>query len=240
MSISLAIQDNLDGSATATIAGSDPGTTNTLHYATFNGWQSSAWATGATRLGDGTLTVSPGVGSWSWQVTGTAGGLAALSNLVWQGLLNSSVAVHYQCLQAIQAQIQALNLDNIPSTNVVIKWLPRSLQDVDTKPAVLVCPAGIETQPGSLTSTDDIGLGCAVIIVDNQNADYTAGLQQRLLWRQQIFRAFRHARLPGVSTAITVDVEPKLVIDPTPFISANLFVTGFLIRPLSREPRGKG
>jgi hypothetical protein len=236
--ISLTVADTGSGSATVTVAGSNSAASNMVYYATFNGANGSAWALGGSRTGDGTVSVTPGVGSWAWQCLSIVGGSPSLSNVALQALEDSTVAVHYTALLAIQSIVQGLALQDVPSGNVQVQWLPTSFTSADPTPGCKICPAGVETQPGSLTGQDDIGLGCGLILYDVANANYTAHLARNLMWRQQIFRKFRNRRLPGMPTSLIVTIEPKLVIDPQLFVQANLWGTGFLIRAVSREQRG--
>ena len=62
-------------------------------------------------------------------------------------------------------------------------------------------------------------------------------LDRQLLWRQQISRAFRNQRLPGVPEVINSAVEP----DDGPHEHGwkhELFNTALRLRFTSREPRG--
>jgi hypothetical protein len=78
-----------------------------------------------------------------------------------------------------------------------------------------------------------------VTIVDRDNQERTreANLDQYLLWREQIARAFRQQRLSGVPEIYTCIVEPDQVVGADAW-SKNLFASSLVLRFLSRERRG--
>ncbi len=253
MTISLAVADQRDGTGLATITGSNVASTNSLLVATFTGAAGPlVWSAAGSRTGDGTIVSSPapGAGFYLWVVLNTLAGVTTQTNTVYRPLTNTStaeLAVHYQCLLAIQTLVNSLNLPINPApdatvldpANVVIQWLPRVSTKVDVAfPRIILCPMGAEAQPGTTNTRDDIKYRSALVIVDQQNQDYTANLARNLLWRQKIFRLFRHDALAGAPTVILVDVTPNLVIQPDWF-AANLFGAGMTIDAISREPRGR-
>jgi hypothetical protein len=243
MSITLTITDAADGTGgTATIAGSDAGSANTLHFAAFTGAVGTpAWVPAGARTGDGTIPVAPGNGYYLWYAGGLAGGSPALSNVAYQNLSDASQSVHYRCLLATQAVFQALAL--VPPEQVLVFqrpvfFDPGSRPDAYTLPIVLISPTGREGLAGSLTGRDDVVYPVAVSITDRKLGAYEADLARDLLWRQKISRAFRNQRLAGVPEVITAGVVPDWILDPGVLAQARLWKSGFLINFTSREPRG--
>lgn len=242
MTLALTVADAGSGTGAATITGSAVGSSNVVYSATWTGAAGAlAWTSRGSRTGDGTVSVSPGAGVYVWTALNTATGVTTQSNPVYQPLVDASQSVHYLCLQAIRTAVLSLNLTGISASNVTVKWLPRSMAEVDTMPNIVVAPIGSEQQPGTLTGQDDIGYKCAVVVFDAQNQDYVANLARNLLWRQRIFRAVRHQILSGASTSlskiITVNTEPGPVLNPQAF-AGNVFMTPLVFVCVSREPRG--
>ena len=201
MALALTITDARDGTGgTATISGSDAGTTNRLYAASFAGGPigSPTWTLVGSRTGDGTITVaSPGtlaLGFYLWHLTGTVSGAAAFASY-YRNLTDADAqSVEDRTLDAIVQQIQSLALQDVQSVKVVKRWFPRYLKEVDDPlPAVLVVPVNAENFPGVLANTDDVGYPNAICIVDAQNQDYTTNIGRNTLWWQRISRIFRHA-----------------------------------------------
>lgn len=236
MPITLAVTDNGDGTGgVATVSGSTALSTNTLYSAPYSGVIGNlSWTSRGTRTGDGTIAVNPGSGLYFWYVENDA---PALSNVTYQPLTDQTESVHYRSMLAIQQRIQGLGLAGISSSQIVVKWLPRQWEQVDTLPNIVIAPIGKEGQPGVLNNKDDIEYPCVVAIVDKLNQDYTANLARNTRWRERIFRALRHQRLNGVTEVITTDVQPDFVINPELF-NKNLWYSALLALPRSREERG--
>lgn len=240
MSLALTVSDNADGTGgVATLSGTG-GAAAGVFYAPFTGQLGSpAWQSAGGRTGDGTLAVAPGTGYYWWYAQIASG----ISNLAYQNLTDGTQAVHRRCLAAVQTQIQALALPGLAPAGVVLAgWLAHWRQGgIDPAlPLVEVAVGGAaEEQPGVLTNVDDIAYPVAVHVVDASNRNYGLNLARYLLWRQRIFRAFRHQRLPGVPEVFTCDVTPDHVVDEKQF-QDNYFRSSMLLRFRSREPRGFG
>ncbi len=246
MSLSLTVADNTDGTGgVATITGSDTASTNTVYR---SAWPSLTyyfpWLSTATRTGDGTIAVTPGtgIGTFFWYAAGMVSAAPALSSVIQQPLTDQTTSVHNRCLLAYQQQIQNLPLSGLAASNVQIAWLPdaKFLEALVSWPAVFVTPLDSEGQPGMLNSEDDIEYPVLVSIVDLFGGPQAA-IARRLLWRQQIFRWFRHQRLLGVPEIITTDVVPRPIVDPAWYTGASgnqLWYSALLFKPRSREKRG--
>lgn len=235
----LSIADNADETATATVSGSSSGATNivqTQHVASELG--GGTWTTQGGRIGDGDVIISVTPGYYWARVVSTLNGMSASSNPVYFRVTDGSGAVLKQCLDAVQARIQGLMLDGLDAANIVVGKAPSDLNL--TLPAIQITPTGreaIDAAEGT-NRRDDVGYPVLVTIFAADNQDQTANLNQYLTWRQQIARAFRNQRLPGVSEIVTATVEPDPVVDSAAWFERNLFVSSLLIRFLSREPRG--
>lgn len=244
MALALVISDAADGTGgTATVSGSDGGTTNRLYAASFAGGPigPQSWTLVDSRVGDGNISIaSPGtlaLGFYVWMLTGTVSSTAAFASY-YRNLTDASAqSVWDRSLDAMVQQIQALNLADVVSVNVVRRWLPRFLKDVDAVPAVIVAPVNSENFPAIFTNTDNIGYPIAVVYVAKQNQDYTANQARNMLWRQRVSRIFRFQKLAGVAESVIVRPENGIIIDPAAF-DANLFSGYQIFRCEMRESRG--
>lgn len=240
MALALSIADNGNGTGgVATVSGADTGTAVTVYASPYAGIQQNlTWTSAGSRTGNGTVAVLPGLGQFFWYATGTVSAAPALSNVTFQALTDNTQSVHYRCLAAYQARIQGLNLTDMPSSSIVIRWLPRKEEGLgDTLPLITLSPVGREGQPGILNNRDDIEYPVLMAIIDKNNRDLVLNIPRNTLWRQQIFRAFRHQRLAGVPEIITTDVQPNYIVDPS-LIASNYFYSTILFQPRSREVRG--
>jgi hypothetical protein len=237
MTLALAVVDNGNGTATATISGSS-GATNSVYYAAWVGvaGQNYAWVLGGTRTGDGTLTINPGYGSWNWQLLSNG----ALGPMNYVPTVNASVSGHhYGILQAVQTQILSLNLSSIGS-NVILRWVPRIFTPNGTPaedlPVCQIAPIGAEDMQGLVLSQDDAGYPVVIICADRQQGDVNAGLSTKLRWREQIRRLLINQRLPG-TPVWTCRYRPEAIVDVGAF-SRNYLVSVDVAQFFVRETRG--
>lgn len=242
MPITMATVDNLDGTGiVATVAGSTGGSTNTLTYSAWTGNVGTlSFSAGGTRVGDGTIAVSPGVGTYIWKlVNSVASETVIVYQAVTGGASAAAQAVLYRSMVQMQTQIVALALTGITSTNVLIKWLPRSLDSTtDPIPCVVICPAPMPEKDSSyLINTDHVGYPVLVACLAAQNQDYTANLNRNLLWREKIRHEFISQGLVGIPEVAYCTVEPQSVINPAWF-QKNTNYSAQVFRLVSREQRG--
>ncbi len=203
----LALADNGDGSLTATITGSTAGTTNTLYFQAVQGQLGgSTWMSAGSRSGDGTLTATIAPGYYWWYVASTLAPDEAVSNMVYQNVINPSDSVHDQCCRAVQATIQSLGLAGVANSSVVIKKLAlqRFLGSLRTLgvplPAVVILPEPEQQDPArGVNGLDDVVYPVTAVFIqtDNQEPTVAANLATVLGWRQKLNRAFRQQRLAG-------------------------------------------
>ena len=237
MPVTLAIADNADGTGgTATVAGSNVASTNTLYKATWNGQTGAlTWTSVGSRTGDGTIAITSGTGFFLFRLDSLLSGTTTVV-AVYQPLTDvTTQAMLYRALAAIKTRIDGLSLSGSPT--VSIRWLPRA-KPGDTFPMIHITPVGGESFPGVLTATDDIGLPVAVTIVDNQNQDPTANLNRNALWREKILSALRFQRLAGVAEGYILNPDPGMIVNPGMFDSQNLFFSPLFFRLLTRTTRG--
>lgn len=247
MTLLLSISDNLDGTGgTATIAGADAATPVTVYYQPLSVLESNtAWTLSGTRSGSGSLTVTgTGVGSYFWTAAGTVSGAGVYTPPFAQALTNAgATSIHYACLVALQMRIQALNLfgalggSTSPAERVQVCWAAyEAVTAVLVRPGVALFPWLSEGQPGIMSGTDDIEYPVAAVLLDNYEGP-VANLERNLLWRQQIFQALRHKRLPGVPSTITTPVAPQQIFIEELAKVKGLNYSALLLRPTSREVR---
>lgn len=237
----LEITDNEDGTGTATITGSTG--TNTLYKATWDGVMSSeiSWTSVGSRSGDGTIALS-GVGFFLWIVGNSEDGF---TSIIYQNITNLSggtVSVVKQLMESVQTGIVSLNLSGISSVNVIERWLPRVLKDVEAAslPKVIICPWDRESFPGILTGKDDIGIPIIVVFVASQNQDNSANIDRNSQWRWATISYFRFQAPAGVSTSYGVYncvPEVDVQVDSSWFLKG-LYVSAFALRFITRTPRG--
>ena len=251
----LSIADNADGTGgVATIADSTSTTIIDVFAQKVDGDLGTAtWEMVGTRTGDGTVNVTPtaGVTGYYWWYcestdesdsgsdSGGADDETVISNLVYQNLTDGTEAVMERCLTGVQSRIQGLSLLSIPNANIIIHKAAE--ESKVKKPGVVISPAGVETMvPTAGTNTrDDVGYPVFVGIVAADNRDQSINRAKYLKWRQQIARAFRNQRLPGVTEIINMHVETRDIVAPSWFAN-NLFVSAMVVRCISREVRGTG
>lgn len=243
MALAFTITDNGDGTGGVCAVTGSGGGTNSLYYASFDGSHGSySWTLVGSRSGDGNITIaSPSpvpLGYYLWQVINVTAGVTTVGPVVLGNLTDATTAVHYRILEAVRVGVNACALSGIPSAQVHRVWLPRVLEGLVTYPAVLICPAGAETDVSQLVGRDDVGYPVLVALVDKQQADNAANMPRNLLWRQKVARYFRWQRLAGVTEVqLPTQIIPDQVVIPEAF-AKNLFMSAILFRFISREPRG--
>jgi hypothetical protein len=239
----LTITDLGDGSgATAAIAGLEAGSTSLLYLRPFSGDAGATpWQAGGFVDSTGELALSLAPGHYFAYVVSDAGGLQTASRVVYFTVTDGVEAIHSRCLAAVQSRIRMLALDGVADERVIIEKLPiaRNFEPEDL-PTIIVSPkrAAMPADAGT-NGLDDVHYDVLVALVDSDNQQPTDVelLDRQLLWRQQISRAFRNQRLPGVPEVINSAVEP----DDGPHEHGwkhELFNTALRLRFTSREPRG--
>ncbi len=254
MSLSCVSVDNLDGTATVTIAGADPATTVNLFKAPLSdGFWPLVWTAAGSRTGNGTVAFGP-YGYWWLYAAGTVSSLAALSPPIVVLASRAALGVQETAEATIAAKIQSLcplrGLSTPPGDLPAdaVHRFPALSDDIfpllTTLPCVLVTPAPApEGQRPTVNNKDDIGYPVNVTLLDRFAPHETpppGGLSRPAtltLWRQQIARAIRWQRLPGLPDMYTVEPEPQPILAWKPPAMDYCF-SAITFRVWTREPRG--
>ncbi len=249
MSFALAVADAQNGTAVATVTGSDAGSSNVVYAAPVSqGPAPVFWRPVGTRTGDGTVTVTLDPALYYFYATGLVSAVQVAAPPLIQSLSLSPTAVQEQVEAAILARCQTLTLAAgtaglpaaLPASHMV--RFPVLSEEIlllaPSLPCLLVTkPQVPESQPGKLNNRDDIGYPCLVTLLDNAGTTEQDRLPTYSLWRQQIFRAIRHQRLSGAPTVMTVEVEPQPIVSWKPPEWLKIF-SSIQFRAISRESRG--
>lgn len=236
----LTVTDNGNGTGgVATVTGSTAGTTNTV-YSQPNG--STTWTSRGNRTGDGTISMSiTTTGRYFFVVLSVNANGTVASNVVDLYITDTTTSVHYRCLVAVQEAIQGLDLTGIADAQIYRMNLPtdRNTQATITLPCVIVSQPGQELELEGTNLRDDIGYPVLITFVDKNNQNTTANQARDLLWRQRVYRLFRHQRtITSVTEIERCEVEPGPIIDPGLFQQQNLWIGSLVVRCISREVRG--
>lgn len=246
MTLSLTVTDNFDGTGTATIAGSDPTTTNTLYRATWTGQAGTApnwtdgqlnWISVGTRSGDGNISVS-GAGYAAWTVLSTVSSAPAFAS-TYQPITDASVlSWQEQITTSVKTRIADLNLPGISNVVIQDRWVLRRLKDTDSLPCIPIAPWGSESFPNQMTGTDDIGYPVAVALLDSVSGSYRGNYSRDTLWRQKIMSAFRFQKLAGAPNVINCIPEPGPIVNASAIVDPGELVSLLVFRFIVRVTRG--
>ena len=256
MPATLTIVDNLNATATATVAGTGAGDTNTLFTSLDLGahGQTQSWVQYAQRTGDGTITISNNTPQdrfyFAYLHSTLSGGSLAVP--VRFRVSRAADSILYQALGAIQARIQTLGLSPIPGDSVRAlrhdEVLIGKVAFLEKRPApcVVVYPAGSEVLDplAGTNESDDILYPINVLIVDTDNQHLTANMRTYYKWRQDIRQAIHHTKsdlLPDPFKKIVniAHVTPLDILDDQAWLAstARKFVSGLRVMVASRESR---
>lgn len=248
MSLSIVVVDGTDGTAVATISGSDSATTNTLYKAAWTGqagfgnvwtYGQLTWTTVGTRSGDGNISLT-GAGFWLWNVVGTVSAAPAFAS-VYQPITDASaLSIEEQILNAVQVRLQGLNLPGIASDRIVTRWIARRTPGVDLLPCVAVAVWGAHSFPSRLNTVDDIGIPVAIALLDGPTGgDDRKNLSRNTKWYETVESAFRFQRLAGISCDVYDSIpEPASLIDQMRYTGSGEIVQLIVLRFITRQTRG--
>lgn len=246
MALTLTITDAGTGlGGSASIAGSDVASTNTLYRATWTGQsgQLTPWTSVGSRTGDGTIAISATPGRYVFRLDNLLAGVTEVA-VAYQPLTDASAkSLLERVCEAARDRIRDLGLSGISSSSIVSgQWYPRALRSPtatpDPLPQIAVTPIAAEDFPGGLLATDDIGLPFAVTIVWAQNQAQTANFTQMLLWRESILSALRYQRLAGITEVNIVNPEPAAIFSLPAAHNGNLGYSTLAFRAVTRTIRG--
>lgn len=255
MALTLSVVDRQDGTgATATIAGSDVGQLATVYtWPVAVGNSPPAWAAAGSRVGDGPLALPVAPAYYYAHVRGAVGGLVAVSPPIIFLASRSTDSVYDRILAGTHARVQGLALAMAglskaphPATLPAARVLAGEFIDPQLTPAfpaVWITPPeqGSEQVREVVNGADDLGWPVVVSIVDRRDPREAGAIPTYRRWREQLSRALRFQRLPGVPEVYRAAIEPQAmarwVVQGEG--SGGLYFTSTLqFRFWTRDPRG--
>ena len=146
-------------------------------------------------------------------------------------------STYYRILEYVHEQVQALDLEGIPATQVYRRKLATDRNT--TLPACIVAmPANaVPSYEYASNEREDVGFPVLVVFLkaSNQDLDLDA---VAMAWQETAMSKCRDIfRIPQ-TFVWNNRIEPLPVLDSDLFLDKNLDVGGFTVRFLSREPRG--
>jgi len=138
-------------------------------------------------------------------------------------------------MEAIRDAIKTLSLTGLEDNEVKVRRLPHDgeqyYQGITVHPVKEIFGQGSNL-------LEEVGYGCAVTMVENNNNNSDYKLDQILLWREAIRRYFvENTTLSGVSETCTIKVETGHVIDWDELFDKNIDVSRLVIRVRTLETR---
>lgn len=195
------------------------------------------WVQQTSLIGDGSTVVSLAPGFYWFHVISSLNGQSTASQVVYSQVTQGTLSVLSQCLSAVQAGIQNLNLANITNSQIIVAKTPHDSHL--SYPAIAITPyfsEHIDAKAGT-NLRDEIDYPVLVSILAADNRDQQTDFSQHLLWRETIRKAFHNKRLVGVDQVLTTYVDPQEIVDQRAWLENNLFLSEILIRFVSQEIR---
>lgn len=230
----LAVTDNGDGTAAATVAGSGGGAVAVWVQPVTGSALSGPWAPGGTRAGDGPLTLTLAAGLYAGYCEAGAG----LSGVVFFGVTTATLSVPDRVFAAVKAWAQLLAL---PCTARVYDYADAADPNVQYPCLLLTSDDARQTAEGVLNGRDDWGHPVRLLVRDVA-AQFDAAAKARFrAWRQALTRAFHNQRLAGVAESVRNVVEPGALLRRVPGDKNRAVAESELtVRCVTREVRGLG
>lgn len=233
MSLALTAEDNLNGTVTATVAGSAGGSVTIYGQRVTEDVPGGSFASVGSRTGDGTATIALSNGFWFlYAREGTD-----LSNVVYVGATDGAAAVADRVFQAAKARLQLLSL---PFTTRVYDVSEVEDPSVSYPCTLISTQDGRQTNERALNGRDDWGWPVRVLIRDVVVKFDQAQRSKFRLWRQRVTRAFVNQRLPGLVESVICRVEPGALLRRVSGGPPNVLESELVVRAVTREVRGPG
>lgn len=233
MALEIAVADNADGTGgTATITGSAGGSVSVAAGRVASGAGLIALPTVGSRTGNGTLALSLSRGLWfAYAKEG-----ASISSLYLFNVTDGLDAVATRVRRVVADTIRLLTIS--PARNVYEQIAPDDTNIV--LPCVMLTTEGeSESDESKLNTVDDWGRPVKVLIADRATHLDHGKLPLYETWRQAIMRCFVNQQLIGVPESKICRIEPLQIADPK-IKEYGYMVAGFVVRAVTREPRGIG
>lgn len=142
-------------------------------------------------------------------------------------------SVEKQCHDAIVAAIQAIGLEGVQSTEVVLRKVPRDRNHLNK--GVTVSPVKAIEAAGT-NERDDFGYAALVTLTEGTSNGGTENMGRVSLWREQIRKVFHNKRLSAVALSVVCSVGHGDSFLPKELQGHN-DVSTLLIRCWTREGR---
>lgn len=117
----------------------------------------------------------------------------------------------------IKTLIQGLSLSGFVANDIIIRKLPRIDESLDNVPKVIIAPAqdqDEQVESASFEDEDFVTYPIDIVVVTAGNMSLSeAGLNAIQDYRTSIRAALRAMVLSGVSSLVTIEVEPDAVVD---------------------------
>lgn len=236
----LAVSDNANGTATATVSASTTGSTNVVYTRAIT---SSTWVSGGTRTGNGTVTLTLDRGVYDAYVKSTTSGGVATSTPVRFRVTSGVEAVWEQVLVGVHEKIVDLAISGISSSKIVIRKVPTTTDASLTSPkfpAIIVAPYRSETITPATNLREDIRYPVLVAIVAEDAVNQTSNRETYLKWREDIRRTLHYSQITITGTGAGACYD--LRVSPMPVLSSDqwhkgAWVSTLVVEAYCREPR---
>ena len=140
-----------------------------------------------------------------------------------------------RAMEQIETRIIALHLDGVENDRIRVRRAPYDGEHL--YPGITIHPVKENYHVGT-NERENVGYGCAITMVVNNDNDDFYKLDRLLDWRETIRRHFvEDARLTGVSTTCTVKVDHGHPLDWDDLTTRNQDVSSLLLRVYSLETR---
>ena len=144
-------------------------------------------------------------------------------------------SIFMTAMEALRDRIRGLSLEDLSTDEVAVRRLPHDGEHMYR--GVTIHPV-TESYDQGTNERENVGYGCAVTMVVNNDNQATRKLDLILKWREEIRREFvEDASLTGVSTTCTLKVEHGYPIDWDALFDKNYDVSRLVIRVFSLETR---